>query len=106
MKPDKKLHYFGAYGISLASILIRYFYVMTGQIIFLYTFSELHVLIFGKEYVDHLIGKIENEKVRAFFAKIGLNGTGFSISDIIYGELGLASGLVTGLIIISIIQII
>ncbi len=89
MKPDKKLHYFVTLGISLAFILLLYFFVTTSQIIFLYVMIGTLALIFGKEAYDT-------------FKPLS---TGFSVADIIYGVLGLTTGMIAGKAIISILQI-
>ena len=89
MKRDKLLHFWGAMGFSIVAILLLYLLVKADQIVFLYVLIGTLVLIFGKEVYDCFKPK----------------PTGFSVSDIQMGVLGLAAGLVISYISIIVIAV-
>lgn len=88
MKRDKLLHFLGAMGFSIAATMLLYLFVKADQIVFLYVLIGTLALIFGKEWYDTKKSK----------------PTGFSVSDIQMGVLGLAAGLVISYILVIILQ--
>lgn len=89
MKRDKLLHFLGAMGFSIVATLLLYLFVKADQIVFLYVLLGTLVLIFGKEWYDTRKSK----------------PTGFSLSDIQMGVMGLATGLIISYVLIIVITV-